>query len=72
MVFNVLISCKDGKRDNTIKRLKEFQDIKNIQQRKNQNELMAEVISNDATYVKNNIVSRINAMDDITDASMLT
>ena len=72
MVFNVLISCKDGKRDNTIKRLKEFQDIKNIQQRKNHNEILAEITSNDASYVKNNIVSRINAIDDITDASMLS
>ena len=70
MVFNVLITCVEKKRDRVIERLKEFKDIKNIQQRKEQNQLQAEIHSNDAAYVKNDIVNRINAMEDVTDASL--
>ena len=70
MVFNALITCIEGKRDQVIERLKEFKDIKNIQQRKDQNQLQVEIHSNDAAYVKNDIVNRINAMEDVTDASL--
>ncbi|QUC64968.1 hypothetical protein NsoK4_01420 [Nitrosopumilus sp. K4] len=70
MVFDVLISCKEGKRNQAIERLKEFRDIKNIQERKNQNEVLAQVDSNDPSYVKTNVVDRIRAIEVISDASM--
>ncbi|KFM20384.1 hypothetical protein AAA799P11_00131 [Marine Group I thaumarchaeote SCGC AAA799-P11] len=70
MVFNILVTCDDGKRDYAIERLKEFQDIKNIQERKNKNELFAEVQSDDKDYVTTNVVQRIQAIEGITDASI--
>ena len=71
MTFEVLVTCNEGKRDYAISRLKEFQDIKNIQQRKNQNELLADVDSDDKQYVQTNIVQRIQAIDGINEASIM-
>ena len=48
MVFNALITCVEGKREKVIERVKEFKDIKNIQQRKDKNQLQVEIHSNDA------------------------
>ena len=70
LVFEVLVTCNDGKRNYAIDRLKEFHDIKNIQQRKNQNEISAKVESNDKHYVMTNIVQRIQDMDGISDVSI--
>jgi nitrate reductase NapAB chaperone NapD len=70
MVFEVLVTCDDGKRDHIIQRLKEFHDIKNIQQRKNQNEISAKVESNDKQYVMTNIIHRIHDMDGISNVSL--
>lgn len=70
MVFNILVTCDDGKRGYAIERLKEFQDIKNIQERKNKNELLAEVQSDDKDYVTTNVVQRIQAIEGISDASI--
>lgn len=71
MTYEVLVTCNDGKRDYAIKRLKEFQDIKNIQQRKNQNEVLVQVKSDDKNYVMTNIVQRIQDMDGICGTSVL-
>lgn len=71
MTYEVLVTCNDGKRDYAIKRLKEFQDIKNIQQRKNPNEVLAQVESDDKNYVMTNIVQRIQDIDGISDTSVL-
>ncbi|AFS81080.1 hypothetical protein NKOR_05985 [Candidatus Nitrosopumilus koreensis AR1] len=71
MTFDVLVTCDDGKRDYAIERLKEFQDVKNIQQRKDQNQVLAEVQSEDKNYVMTNVVKRIQAIDGINDASLL-
>jgi len=70
MVFEVLVTCNEGKRDYAIDRLKEFQDIKNIQQRKEQNEILAVVESNDKHYVMTNIVKRIQDIDGISNVSL--
>lgn len=70
MVYEVLIICKDGKRDYAIERLKEFQDVKNIEQRKNQNEILARIESEDENYVTTNVVQRIQAIDGINEASI--
>lgn len=71
MGFDIVVTCNDGKRDYIIERLKEFQDVKNIQQRKNQNQLLAQVESNDKNYVTTNIVQRIRDMDGINDTAIL-
>jgi ppGpp synthetase/RelA/SpoT-type nucleotidyltranferase len=71
MTYEVLVTCNDGKRNYAIKRLKEFQDIKNIQQRKNPNEVLAKVESNDKNYVMTNIVQRIQDIDGISGTSVL-
>ena len=71
MTYNVLVTCNDGKRNYAIERLKEFQDIKNIQQRKDQNQVLAQVQSEDKSYVMTNVVQRIRAIDGINDASLL-
>jgi translation elongation factor EF-1beta len=70
MAFKILVTCNDGKRDYAIERLKEFQDIKNIQERKNQHELFAEVQSDDKDYVMTNVVQRIQAIEGISDVSI--
>lgn len=70
MVFEVLVTCNDGKRDYAIDRLKEFQDIKNIQQRKEQNEILAIIESNDKHYVMTNIIQRIQDIDGINNVSL--
>lgn len=70
MGYEVLVTCNDGKRDYAIERLKEFHDIKNIQQRKNQNEVLAQITSDDKNYVLTNIVHRIQAIDGIKEASI--
>ena len=70
MTFNVLITCNSGTRKNVIALVKEFKDIKNIQQRKNENELLLEIDSNDAKYVSNNVVNRIKDFEDVADAVM--
>jgi hypothetical protein len=56
--------------ETAIERLKEFQDIKNIQERKNQHELFAEVQSDDKDYVMTNAVQRIQAIEGISDLSI--
>lgn len=71
MAFDVLVTCNEGKRDYAIERLKEFQDIKNIQQRKDQNQILAQVQSEDRNYVITNVVQRIEAIDGISNASLL-
>ena len=68
MTFNVLVTCNSGTRKNVIERVKEFKDIKNIQQRKDENELLLEIDSNDAKYVSNNVVNRIKDFEDVADA----
>lgn len=70
MVYEVLIVCNDEKRDHVIERLKEFQDVKNIEQRKNKNEILAKIESEDEHYVENNVVQRIQDMDGIHEASI--
>ncbi len=72
MTFNVLITCNDGTRNSVVEKIKEFKDVKNIQQRKDKNELLVEIDSNDASYVQNNVVNRMLDIDDLTDASMMT
>lgn len=72
MTFNVLITCNDGTRNSVVEKIKEFKDVKNIQQRKDENELLVEIDSNDASYVQNNVVNRMRDIDDLTDASMMT
>lgn len=71
MTYEVLVTCNDGKRDYAIQRLKEFKDIKNIQQRKNENEVLVKVKSEDKNYVMTNIVHRIQDIDGINGASVL-
>lgn len=71
MAYEVLVTCNDGKRNYAIKRLKEFQDIKNIQERKNPNEVLAQVKSDDKNYVMTNIVQRIQDIDGISGTSVL-
>ncbi|MCV0411346.1 hypothetical protein [Nitrosopumilus sp.] len=71
MTYEVLVTCNDGKRNYAIKRLKEFHDIKNIQQRKNPNEVLAQVKSDDKNYVMTNIVQRIQDIDGISGTSVL-
>jgi len=39
MAFTILVTCHEGKRDYEIERLKEFQDIKNIEERKKWNRI---------------------------------
>ncbi|MDX1595773.1 MAG: hypothetical protein R3327_02415 [Nitrosopumilaceae archaeon] len=70
MTFNVIVTCNSGTRKNVIEKVKEFKDIKNIQQRKNENELLLEIDSNDAKYVSNNVVNRIKDFEDVADATM--
>lgn len=70
MTFNVIVTCNSGTRKNVIEKVKEFKDIKNIQQRKNENELLLEIDSNDAKYVSNNVVNRIKDFEDVADAFM--
>ena len=70
MTFNVIVTCNSGTRKNVIEKVKEFKDIKNIQQRKNENELLLEIDSNDAKYVSNNVVNRIKDFEEVADASM--
>lgn len=72
MTFNVLITCNDGTRNSVVEKIKEFKDVKNIQQRKDKNELLVEIDSSDASYVQNNVVNRMLDIDDLTDASMMT
>lgn len=71
MTYDILVTCNDGKRDYAIERLKEFHDIKNIQQRKDQNQLLAQVQSEDKDYVMTSVVKRIHAIDGINNASLL-
>ncbi|AFS82082.1 MAG: hypothetical protein K5777_05125 [Nitrosopumilus sp.] len=70
MIHEILVICNDGKRDYAIERLKEFQDIQTIEQRKNQNEILAKVESDDKNYVTTNVVQRIQAIDGIDQASI--
>jgi translation elongation factor EF-1beta len=70
MTFTILVTCNDGKRDYAIERLKEFQDIKNIQEQKNQHELFAEVQSNDKDYVTTNVIQRIQSIEGISDVTI--
>ena len=68
MVFNVLVTCNPGTRQSIIDKIKAFKDIKNIQQRKDENELLLEIDSNDVKYVQNNVINRIKDFEDITEA----
>lgn len=70
MVFNVLVTCSPGTRQSVIEKIKEFKDIKNIQQRKDENELLLEIDSNDAKYVQNNVINRIKDFEDISNATL--
>ena len=70
MLFNVLITCNANTRDSVIEKIKEFKDVKNIQQRKDQNELLLEVESNDESYVQNNVVKRMQDIQDVSNASL--
>ena len=67
MTFNILVICNPDTRKNVISRVKEFKDIKNIQQRKDENELLVEIDSNDAKYVTNNVVNRIKDYENVAD-----
>jgi len=70
LVFNVLITCNPGTRKTVIDQIKEFKDIKNIQQRKDENQLLLEIDSNDAKYVQNNVINRIKDFEDIAEATL--
>ena len=70
MIFNVLITCNANTRDSVMEKIKEFKDVKNIQQRKDQNELLLEVESNDQSYVQNNVVKRMQDIQDVTNAAL--
>jgi len=70
LVFNVLITCNPGTRKSVIDKIKEFKDIKNIQQRKDENQLLLEIDSNDAKYVQNNVINRIKDFEDIAEATL--
>ena len=70
LAFNVLITCNPGTRKSVIDKIKEFKDIKNIQQRKDENQLLLEIDSNDAKYVQNNVINRIKDFEDIAEAAL--
>lgn len=72
MPFEVLITCNNETRSEIIGKIKKFKDVKNIQQRKNENELLIEIESNDEGYVKNNVIKRILDIEDVLDASMIS